>query len=713
LYGGIRFSARPVLPVILQSEAAECGLACIAMVASYHGYHADLAAIRRGYALSLKGATLANLIHAAGSLELSGRPLRLELDDIVRLRTPCILHWDLNHFVVLRRACGKRIVIHDPALGVRDVSYAEASRHFTGIALELAPTPNFSVKRAEPPIPLRSLMGKVIGLRSSLAQILLLAIALEMFAIVSPLYLQWVVDNVVVSEDRQLLTTLGIGFALLMLVQVLVGAVRSWAVLYMSSTLSVQWLANLFSHLLHLPLAYFERRHLGDVVSRFNSASVIQHTLSTSFVEAIIDGLMTTATIAMMLAYSPKLTLIAALAVACYALLRNGLYDPLRTATSEQIVQNARQQSHFLETVRGIQSIKLFGRQNERASRWMNLLVESTNREIRTSAMAISFRAANAFVFGAERIAVIWIGALLVLDNSLSVGMLFAFVAFKDQFSQRAGSLIDKWVELRMLRLHGERLADIVMTPPEPDRAAPLDLECIAPSIEVRNVSFRYAEAEPFVLRACSFTVKPGESIAIIGASGCGKTTLVKVMLGLLEPTDGKILVDGVDIRKLGLGPYRKLVGTVMQDDQLFAGSIADNISFFDPQCDQHAIVRCAQVASIDEEIDSMPMGYNTLIGDMGTTLSGGQKQRLLLARALYKDPKVLFLDEATSHLDLRREMEVNAAVQKLKVAKVVIAHRPETIRAASRVITMRGGTVVEDDPAQMPAMAARHAASA
>lgn len=693
---GLDFGGARRLPVFLQTEAAECGLASLGMVASFHGHRIDLAGLRRRFTLSLKGATLAYLMQAAGRLHLAPRALRLELDELPRLRTPCILHWDLNHFVVLRSAGPREAVIHDPAFGVRRLAMAEVSKHFTGVALELAPTAEFRAADERRRVRLRDLTGPVTGLGRSLAQVLLLALVLQSFAILAPFYMQWVVDGAVVAADRDLLTVLGIGFLLLAAIQVAVAALRSWVVLHLGATLNLQWLANVFSHLLRLPVSWFEKRHLGDVVSRFGSVTTIQRTLTSSFVEAVIDGLMAVATLAMMVVYSGALTALAVAAVAAYALLRAAFYMPLRRATEEHIVQSSRQQSHFLETVRGVQSIKLFGRQDERRSRWLNLVVDAMNRDLAVQKLSLGFRCANGLAFGAERVAVVWVGALLVLDSAFSVGMLFAFMAYKDQFSARVAGLIDKLIELKMLQLQGERLADIVLTAPEEE--APSPAPCVEEaSIEVRGVSFRYSDTEPFVLRNCSFRIEPGESVAIVGPSGCGKTTLAKVMLGLLAPSDGQVLVGGLDLQKLGVDAYRRLVGTVMQDDPLFAGSIADNVSFFDASPSQEAVERCTRLAAVHDDIVAMPMGYHTLIGDMGAALSGGQRQRILLARALYKQPRILFLDEATSALDVQRERQVNEAIRGLRLTRILIAHRPETIASAGRVIVLQGGKVAQD----------------
>ncbi|MGZ5649390.1 MAG: peptidase domain-containing ABC transporter [Usitatibacter sp.] len=696
LLADLRFGARRRLPVFLQTEAAECGLASLGMVACFHGHRIDLAGLRRRFTVSLKGATLAYIMQAAGRLHLAPRPLRLELEELPRLRAPCILHWDLNHFVVLKSADSRAAVIHDPAFGVRRLPMAEVSKHFTGIAMELSPTAQFRPADERRRVRLRDLMGPVVGLRRSLAQVFILALALQAIAIVSPFYMQWAVDGAVVSADRDLLTVLGLGFLLLAIIQVALTIVRSWVVLYLSTTLNLQWLANVFSHLLKLPVSYFEKRHLGDVVSRFGAVNTIQKTLTSSFVEALIDGVMAIATLAMMMVYSASLTVVALGAVSVYALLRWTFYEPLRRATEEHIVHSAKQQSHFLETVRGVQSIKLFGRQEERRSRWLNLVVDAVNQDLLAQKLGLGFRSANGLVFGIERIAIVWLGALLVLDSAFSVGMLFAFVAYKEQFSARMAGLVDKMIELRMLNLQGERLADIVLASPEEDSPA-MPVDAIDASLEVRALSFRYSDTEPFVMLNCSFGVAPGESLAIVGPSGGGKTTLLKLMLGLLQPTDGKVLAGGIDIQKLGIDRYRKVVGTVMQDDQLFAGSIADNISFFEPSPDHRAIEHFARMAAIHDDIAAMPMGYNTLIGDMGAALSGGQKQRILLARALYKQPRILFLDEATSALDVQKERAVNEAIRALNLTRIIIAHRPETIATAERVIVLQGGRVAQD----------------
>jgi ATP-binding cassette subfamily B protein RaxB len=674
----------------LQSEAAECGLACLAMIAGYHGFPSELTELRRRLAVSLKGINLKELVSMADRMGFSARPIRLELDELRMLKTPCILHWDLNHFVVLKKATRDGIVIHDPAAGVRRLAPALVSKHFTGVALELTPVGGYEPRNAAPRVRFRSLIGRMVGLKSSLMRLFLLALAIQIFSVVGPFFMQWVVDHALVTADRDLLLTLALGFTLLLLLKTALTAMRGWMVITLGASLKVQGRSNLFSHLLGLPAAYFEARHLGDVMSRFGSQETILQAITTDVVEALLDGFFASLTLAIMFAFAPALTALVLAGTLLYGLLRWAFYTPLRQASMEGIVWSARRDSHFLETMRGIKTIKLFNGQEARRVHWLNLLVESVNRQLTTQNLRLVFKIVNSLLIGGLAILIIWLGAQRVLENQMSIGMLLAFIAYKDQFVERISNLIDKAVDLTMLRLHAERLADIALTSPEPHENMLESAEPRAPvAIEVRNLRFRYGENEPWVLDGVTFRVEPGETVAIIGTSGCGKTTLLKILASLLQPTQGEILVDGEPLAQVGLARWRSMIGVVMQDDQLFAGSIADNISFFADRPDRRLIEQCARHAAVHDDIRAMPMGYNTLIGDMGTVLSGGQKQRVLIARALYRRPSLLLLDEATSNLDVMNERAVSGAIRATRVTRIIVAHRPETIRSAERVICL------------------------
>lgn len=693
----LKFSWSNSLPLILQSEIAECGLAAIAMVAGYHGLKTDLNVLRHEYPASLKGLTLTNLMHIAHDLGFSTRPLRLELETLKDLDSPYILHWNMSHFVVLKSANSAGLVIHDPAKGVCKVSWEDASVAFTGVALEMHPTKDFVKKTVTSKLSITQLWSVAHGLTKSLVTVLCLSLALQLFMIFSPLYMQLVIDDVLVSNNENLLAVLVGGFLFLTLITVAVSALRSLVILHLSNQLSIQVAANLFNHLLKLPMEFFERRHIGDIVSRFGSLDHIRQQLTTGVVEAVVDGLMVIGTMIMMWFYSSTLSLIVFLALGGYFLFRVVLFWPIRRGTDEQISATAKKDSNFLETVRAVQGIKLYGMESQREALWHNHYADSLNAGIKLGKLSIGYNSANQLISGLESIFVVFIGALSILEGVFTIGALIAFIAYKNQFSQKASALIDKWFQFKMLGLHIERVSDIALASVEgKSTSRGVNPSKIMGEIELRNVSFKYNSTDAMLLKSVSLVVRKGESVAIVGPSGCGKTTLLKIMLGLVSPTEGEIYFDGHDINDIGYRYFRKNVSSVMQEDSLLSGTIAENITFFSEHVDMNNVEKCAKLAAVHSDISKMPMGYNSLVGDMGSTLSGGQKQRLLLARALYRKPSILFLDEATSSLDIELEAQVNSAIRGLNVTRIIIAHRPETISSADRVLYIDAGNVIE-----------------
>ncbi|WP_422468159.1 peptidase domain-containing ABC transporter [Endozoicomonas sp. ALC013] len=660
------------------------------MVTSYFGHEIDLNTLRNRFSVSLRGSTLEQLMNISEQLLMNSRALQLDLDEIKELRRPCILHWNLNHFVVLKSVSRKGILIHDPSSGVRHVNWEDTSKSFTGIALELQPSPSFKRKKETKKMGLSSLWTNISGLKRSLVQIFFLALALEVFALVTPYFMQLTIDNVVMNNDRDLIFVLGLGFLLLTVFNVATSAIRSWVILFLRSHLGIQLASNLFRHLLRLPLPWFEKRHMGDVVSRFSSLSQVNQMLSTGFIEGLTDGLMAVVTLAMMYIYSPKLATVALGAVLLYTLFRLAFFRPLKTRTEESIMMAAKEDSDFMESVRAIQPLKLFNREAVRISKWQNSYADWVNADIRVGRLQIAWNTFHRLSSGVEYIVLIWLGALLILDNIFSIGMLYAFLAWRQQFSGKAQTFIDKLFEYQMLTLHLDRIADIALTEDEEHLDTPhTTLTKANGEISLRDVCFKYNDEEPWLLENINLDIQPGESVVIVAPSGFGKTTLMKIMMGLIQPCKGQVLLDGKDIRHLGLRNYRRQASAVMQDDQLLSGSIADNIAFFAAQHDQARIEECAAKVGILPEIMAMPMGMQTLVGDMGNTLSGGQIQRLLLARALYADPAILFLDEATSHLDTISEQQVNKVLKNLGISRIMIAHRQETIAMADRVIDL------------------------
>src|SRR4051812_3017925 len=700
------------IPVVLQTEAAECGMACLAMILGHFGHRIDLAALRRRYNLSLKGMTLHDIVRLAAQMRLSTRALRAEMSHLKQLRLPCILHWDHNHFVVLTKVGQRTVTIHDPAQGRRKIPLEEVGRRFTGIVLEAWPTDGFERKTERARIRLFEIVRRTEGFAATVTQILLISLFLESIVVAVPIGFQLVLDEVIVANDYNLLVLIALGLGLILFFHVLTEFVRSWAIMVAGAKLTIQWKMSLFRHLLRLPLSFFERRHIGDLASRFGSLDVMQKTLTTGAISGLVDGVMAIGLVVMMWIYDAKLASLALGVMVFYALMRAVAYRLYRTANEEAIVYAAQENSHFIETLRGMPSIKALVIGDRRQACWNNYLVDRVAADVRVQKLDLIYKTANTLLFGFDRILIILLGAQAVMSGTLSVGMLVAFLSYKDQFSTRIATLFDTIIRLSLLALHGERIADIGLAEPEEASgvgqavlvldSTPTQLPVKA-SLSAHGISFRYGDNEAPVVSGFDIEVAPGECVAIIGPSGAGKTTLLKILAGLLRPSSGTVLLDDVPVQALGLEHYRSLIGCVLQDDRLFAGSIAENIAAFSPSPDHERIEHAARLAAIHEEILRMPMGYETLVGDMGSSLSGGQIQRIVLARALYRRPRVMLLDEATSHLDDENERTINEAIRSLPISRVIVAHRRSTIDMADRIIPIwpAAAAIKRVEPAQ------------
>lgn len=680
-------------PIVMQSEAAECGLACLAMIAGFHGNKEGLFALRRRNLVSHRGTSIRDLIKAATDIGLLTRAVRVDLAGLSKLRLPVVVHWNLNHFVVLTRVGRSKVTIHDPAAGSRTLSIKSFSDSFTGVALEAWPSERFERKSRPPTIRLSDLVFRTRGLGRAAAEVLGISLLIELAAIAMPIGVQLVLDQVVVSGDYDLLVLISLALALFVVTQVASTLARSWMIVHVGASLSLQWKSSLFAHLLRLPLRYFERRHVGDVVSRFQSLDSIKTTLTTTTVTALLDGLMSVALVTMMVIYGGWLIAIALVSVFLNSIVRIGAYHRMRSVSEESIVAAAKENSYFLESVRGIASVKALNLEERRLGFWTSALVDEVNANARVQKIEAVFAAVTSLLFGLDRVLLLYLGGNAIVGGTLSIGMLVAFLAYKDQFSTRVERFIATVMQYMMLTLHGERIADIALEEPERGSAQRINLAAGSASperaLELRNVCFSYGADSPPIIQDLSLVVAAGECVGIEGPSGAGKTTLMKLMAGLIAPTAGDILVNGVPVAEIGFDRYRHLVGCVLQDDRLFAGSIAENIAAFDPDLDPNWVSQCALMASVHDDIMRMPMGYETMVGDMGSCLSGGQLQRIVLARALYRRPSILLMDEATSHLDGSNEASINQSVRQLPMTRIIVAHRQTTLAMTDRVVRM------------------------
>ena len=692
---------RPRLEIIYQSESQECGAACLCMIANWFGTKINLRQLRHIVGSASRGLTLKNLVANADLIGLRAIPLKGEPEVLISRVKPCILHWNFNHFVVFHRFRNGRFEIYDPAVGVRRVKKEEFSKSFTGVFVEIEKTASFEPV-SEKKIPrLISYLRQTDGIFRSLSTIITVALVLEIFSLLGPLYLQFVIDNISSKENLGLLETVAIGFFLLLCAQSILGFLRSILVVLLTQHLALQWPVNIFAHMVRLPMEFFYRHALGDITSRFNSLGAIQQKLTVGATEAFLDGIMAVASLCIMLIYAPVLTAISLVAICLQSLIRSLSYHALEVMSRDRLVASAKENTYFLETVRAMLPLKLFSRELERRVGWQSLLTNVQQLDILKGRLDTIINSLITFISAAENIVVIFLGIRLVYEtntnNVFTLGMLIVFLTYKSQFLLRVNGILKFAVEFRMIRIHTERLGDIILTERE-ETAPEQDLSHLPAVIELRNVSFRYDDHGPWILRNISCIFFPGERVAVIGQSGEGKTTILKIILGLLTPTEGQICYGGTPVTELGINNVRPLIGAVMQEDVLLFGSIRQNISFFDQNAKDQDIAKCAVLASIDADIQRMPMGYQTLVGDLGDGLSGGQKQRILLARAIFKNPKIIVLDEATSHLDTENESSVNHAISELQITRIVVAHRHSTIAGADRVLRLAAGTLTAVD---------------
>ncbi|RYZ87745.1 MAG: peptidase domain-containing ABC transporter, partial [Proteobacteria bacterium] len=614
------------LPVIIQSEVNECGLACLAMIASYHGHDINLAALRRRFPVSVRGITLKQLIEIGSKLQLNARPLKLEMAHLQDIQKPCILHWEMNHFVVLKSIRRNKIFIHDPGRGELSFTYEEFSKGFTGIALELNPITEFMPIIDKPKLNIKQLFGHIKGSHNSLILVFILSLILMALSISMPIFTQLVFDEVLGGGDLQLLKLLMLGLAVVVLFRSVVGLVRGLLLLFVGNLLSFHASSSVFSKLLMLPMKFFSSRHIGDVVSRFGSLEQIKSFLTQGLVEVGVDGVMTIMMLLFMMIYSVPLGFIAIGTIVVYGTIRYFSIATVKRLSEEAIVSQAKEQSNFMETIRGIQSIKLYGGESDRHNLWQNNYVRALNANASLGRYRIGFQSIKELLFGIEKAVIIYVGVQLVFEREFSPGMLIAFLAYKDQFSEKVSTLIENAIQFKLLNLHLDRLSDIVLETNELTRDdSDVALE-ITGSLELINLSYQHDLQSPYIFKDLTLQISAGECISIIGPSGCGKTTLLRLLVGLTSPTCGSVRVDGIDVSQTRES-YQKQIATVMQDDHLLSGSIIENIAFFEPSPNMELIYLCAMRAQIHIDILAMPMKYNSLIGDMGSSLSGGQKQ--------------------------------------------------------------------------------------
>lgn len=685
------------LPVILQAERSECGLACLAMIAAHYGYRVDLNSLRDEFPTSSRGASLRDLLGTAQALHLQARALRLEIGDLASLRTPAILHWDMDHFVVLSSVGRQHVIVHDPALGRRKYRLTELGNHFTGVAIECVPGQHFVQQTRQRRSRLWDLFVRYPGFNSSVLQLFVLSLLIQLVGIGSAFYLQLVIDASIGRGDRDLLSVLALGFSLVMLTGVIMQFVRSTVQLYFANQLGFQMAGNVLTHLMKLPTDFFLKRHIGDLVSRFGAVREIRNLLSEELITVVLDGVMAVLVFAVLLYFDTTLAVLVLVFVALVSLLKLGLVPRIRALTEQMIIADAKANSTLMENMRAIEMIKFYCRELPRIWLWRHQYAQQINASVQVTRFGIGVDALYGLIIGLENIVVVYLAAHYVLDGRISLGFMTAFLALKSHFSSSVRSLIDKLVQIRLLRLQLERVSDITCAQEEyADFYLPSPPRPCSGRMELQQLCYHYAGDETAVLQGINLQIASGEIVAIVGPSGAGKSTLLKLMAGLLHPTHGSLLIDGEPVQRRGHRAYRNACAGVLQTDQLVSGTLRENICLYEEHVEQEELQRAARLAGIHEFICTLPMGYSSLVGDMGSSMSAGQTQRILLARAFYKQASVLFLDEATANLDQEVESFVLGNIRSLGVTTIMITHRPAPLAIATRILHCHGGGVVE-----------------
>jgi ATP-binding cassette subfamily B protein RaxB len=681
------------VPVILQSQVSECALVSLAMIAASWGLKADLAAFRARVAITPRGVNLRTLMNLAASIGLAARPVRIGLQRVEDLQLPAILHWNMDHFVVLEKVKGKVATVVDPARGRLHLTIDSMSPHFTGIAIEFTPTDNFQPGVMRLSRSFRRAWFDDRRLRSSALSTLWLTLLLQLTIVAMPFGYRNVIDRTGGSlSDRHLVWIL-CGIALMMIVQVGSAWTRGVVIARLGGIFVHRVSTRIVARLFSLPVAFFQRQMLGDVLSRVRSVDYIRRFVTDQAAPMVVDVIVGTITAGLMIAFSPHLALVVIVGLTIEMSVRLLGLRRQRELSEDLLEAEGKEMSRLLESMRAIQAIKLAGREAQRFAVWENEFVRVLNANTRLSRQRNTVGAITTAASTLEWAAVLAIGVMGVGFPRVTTGVLFGFLAYRGIFRERVSTVMENFWSMQLAGVHVQRLDDLMLTEAEPQGGGLTRLEGSG-LLRLENISFRYGPTEALVLDNVSLEVPPGACVAIVGPSGSGKSTLVKLILGIEKPQRGTVLLDDVPIQDVNLQAWRDRFGTVMQDDTLLAGSISENIAFFDPRIDSDKVRAAARAAAIHDEVEAMPMGYGTLVGDMGVQISGGQRQRILIARALYREPGLILFDEGTANLDAVSEEKISEVLASLRTTRIVVAHRSHLLTVADIIYEVRDGKV-------------------
>jgi ATP-binding cassette subfamily B protein len=687
-------------PYYAQQSVSDCGAACLVMISRYWGKRFSVNRVREIANVDRNGASLRGLLTAAESLGFAARPVKASLNQLAKQKLPAIAHWEGKHYIVVYEITSKYVIVADPAIGQRTLTHAEFKADWTGYTLLLQPTV-FLKETEEASTPFWQFFELLKPHSLLLFEIFIASVFIQIFGLITPLFTQLILDRVVVQRSELTLTAVGIGLIMFTLFRVAMTGLRQYLLDHTSNRIDLALIVGFIRHTLGLPMSFFESRYVGDIISRVQENRKIQRFLSGEALSILLDLITVFIYVGLMFWYNWQMALLSLLIIPPFALLALTATPFLQRISREIFNAVAKESSYLIEALTGVRTVKATAVEQTVRWHWEELL----NKEIKTnfSGQIISNRLQifSNTIQGLITTGLLWYGAHLVIHNQLTIGQLVAFNMLLGNIINPFQRLIVLWNQLQEVIIAVERINDVLDTKLEEDLQQEIrqNLPRIKGNIRFENVTFRYhPESDINILENLTFEIKPGQMVALVGRSGSGKTTISKLVLGLYPPTDGKILIDGHDITSISLRSLRQQVGVVDQDTFLFGGTIRENISLGHPGTPLAAVIEAAKLAGADEFIKKLPMGYETQIGEGGGLLSGGQRQRIAIARALLANPRLLVLDEATSHLDTESERIIQQNLTTILQGRttLVIAHRLSTIRNADLILVLDKGVLIE-----------------
>lgn len=685
------------VPQVLQMSNVECGAACLAMILSYYGRRTTISEIREHCGIGRDGLSARSLAQAGRGYGLRVRIISLPRNDFRYVRLPAIIHWGFEHFLVLESWSPNRIEVVDPAAGRLRLSLEDFENNFTGIVILLEPGAHFVKGRTLPAMSGRAYLATCLKQAPwTLVQVLLASFLIQVFGLSVPLFTKLVVDHIVPQHTQSIIVLLGLGILILFLAQLVTNLLRALLLVLLQTRVDMHMMMTFFEHLLTLPLRFFQVRSSGDILTRLASNTVIRDTLSTQLVSTVFDGGFVLVYLGVLLWQSWALGLLALGIGFCQILLLLLTARPLHNLSIHELIAQGKAQGYVNEALGNIVSLKAAGAEQRAFNYWSNLFFTQLNLSVRRNMLSACLEATLTLLQTLAPLVFLWVGVIQVLQGSMQVGTMLALNVLAISFITPLLSLAGSAQRLQLVRSHLERLTDVLQAEGEQDVRLMRDPGKLTGRITLEHVSFRYDRESPAVLRDINLQIEPGQKIAIVGQTGSGKSTLGKILLGLLLPTQGEVFYDGQPLSSLNYQTVRAQFGVVMQEASVFSGTIRQNIAFNDPAMPLDQIIRAAQLAAFDQDIQAMPMKYETPVSEQGSALSGGQRQRLVLARALAHSPALLLLDEATSSLDATTECLVEQNLGMLSSTQIIIAHRLSTIRHADVILVLDAGTIVE-----------------